>query len=213
MLVEIGGQRFRRGWVDRAGLACVKFDVFDRTLLVLETGQRVDQHLRRFEAGRDRARDLTTQPDTALLGEIALFGVAELPDRGLEARGVECTVQSLEVRIGVDHPHGFGLGLSEPHAPRFFVEGGFGDGLLQHLAIEPKGTGLLRRQRTAELAAELLEPIRVDLAELVRRNLGAADLGQRRLAKSPEDVGNAPDSETDDQDAHHDGHDNLAEPV
>ena len=104
-------------------------------------------------------------------------------------------------------------GLGEPHAPGFLVQRGFSDGLLQHLPIKPEGAGLFRRQRTAETAAELLQLVGVDLAELLRRNLGAANLRQRRLAKSLEDVGDAPDCETDDQNAHHDGHDNLAEPV
>ena len=107
--------------------------------------------------------------------------------------GSNCAVHSLEIGIAEDHAHGLGVGLSEPQAPRFLVEGGFGDGLLQHLAVEPEGAGLLRRQRTAELAADLLQLVGVDLAELLGRNLGAADLGQRRLAKSLEDVGDAPD--------------------
>ena len=127
--------------------------------------------------------------------------------------GSNCAVQALEVGIGVDHPHGLGVGLAEPHAPGFLVEGGFRDGLLQHLAVKPERAGLLHGQRTAELPAELLQLVGVDLAELLGRNLGAADLGQRRLSKTLEDVGDAPDSETDDQNAHHDGHDDLAEPV
>ena len=100
VVVEIGGERFGRGRVDRAGLRRIELDVFDRALLVLETGQRIDQDLRRLEAGRDRARDLAPQPDAPLLGEIALFGEAELPDGGLEARRIERAVQSLEVGIG-----------------------------------------------------------------------------------------------------------------
>ena len=133
--------------------------------------------------------------------------------RGLEARRIERAVQSLEVGIGEDQPHGFCFGLSEPHAAGLLIESGFGNGLLQHLAIKPERAGLIHGQRTAETAAELLQLVRVDLAELLGRNLGPADFGQRRLAKSLEDVGDAPDSETDDQNAHHDGHDRLAEPV
>ena len=142
-----------------------------------------------------------------------MFGVAELPDRGLEACGVERAAQSLEIGVAVDQPHGLFLGLGEPHAPRFLVERGFSDGLLQYLPIKPEGAGLFRRQRTAETAAELLQLVRVDLAELLRRNLGAANFRQGRLAESLEDVGDAPNCETDNQNAHHGGHDNLAEPV
>ena len=113
----------------------------------------------------------------------------------------------------MDHPHGLGLGLAEPHPARFFIESCVRNGLLQHLAVEAEGARLFLRQRPAELAADLLQPVVVDLAELVGRNLGAADPGQRRLPKSLEDVGDTPHAETDDQDAHHHGHDNLAEPV
>ena len=87
------------------------------------------------------------------------------------------------------------------------------DGLLQHLAIDAEGAGLLHRQRPAELAADLLQLVGVELAELLGRNLGAADLGQRRLSEPLEDVGDAPDAETDDQNTHHHGHDGFAEPV
>jgi hypothetical protein len=62
---------------------------------------------------------------------------------------------------------------------------------LQHLPVEPEGAGLFRGQRTAETAAELLQPFGIDLAELLGRNLGLADLGERRLAEPLEDVGDA----------------------
>ncbi len=211
--VEIGGERFRRRRIDGAGLGGVELDVVDRALLVLETGQRVDQQLWRLKPGRDGAGDLPAQRHPPLFGEIALFGVAELPDRSLKTSRVELAANALEVRIVVDHAHDLGLGQAEPHPPRFFIERRIRNGLLQHLAVEAEGARLLLRQRPAELAADLLQPVGVDLAELVRRDLGAADLGQRRLPKPLEDVGDAPDAETDDQDAHHHGHDNLAEPV
>ena len=109
--------------------------------------------------------------------------------------------------------HGLFVGLPKPKPPRFLVKRGFGNGLLQYLAVEAEGARLIHGQRTAELAADLLQPVGIELAELFGRNLGMADLGQRRLAKTPEDVGNAPDPEADDQYAHHDGHDGFAEPV
>ena len=136
-------------------------------------------------SGGDGVGNLSSQPDAALLGEIALFGVAELPDRGLEACGVEGAAQSLEVGVAVDQPHGLFLRLREPHAPRFLVECGFSDGLLQYLPVKPERARLLRRQRTAETAAELLQLVRVDLAELLRRNLGAADLSRATIGRIP----------------------------
>ena len=77
----------------------------------------------------------------------------------------------------------------------------------------PKARACSEVSGRPKLAAELLQLVGIDLAELLGRNLGAADLGQRRLAESLEDVGDAPNAETDDQNAHHDGHDDLAEPV
>jgi hypothetical protein len=136
-----------------------------------------------------------------------------LADRRLEARRFETSVQSLEVRIGIDHSHRLGVGLAKPHATGLFIEGGFRNRLLQHLPVKPEGARLLHGQGAAELPAELLQLVGVDLAELLGRNLGSADLGQRRLSESLEDVGDAPDSKTDDQNTHHHGHDNLAEPV
>jgi hypothetical protein len=182
-------------------------------LLVLEADQRIDQRLRRLQPCGDRAGDLAPQADAALFGEVTLLGIAELPDQRLEARRVELTVQSPEVGIVVDRAHHLGVGLAKAHPPGFLVERGFREGLLQHLAVNPEGTGLLRGQRTAELAAKLLQLVGVDLAELLGRNLGPTDLRQGRLAESLENVGNAPDSETHNQNAHHHGHDNLAEPV
>ena len=67
--------------------------------------------------------------------------------------------------------------------------------------------------KIGSLAAKLLQAVGIDLAELLGRNLGPAHLGEGRLAKPLEDVGNAPNSETDDQNAHHDGHNRLAEPI
>ena len=127
--------------------------------------------------------------------------------------GSNAPLDALEIGIAEDHAHGLGVGLSEPQPPRFLVKGGFRDGLLQHLAVEAEGAGLVHRQRAAELTADLLQLVGVELAEFIGRNLGMADRGQRRLSEAPEDVGDAPDAEADDQHAHHHGHDGLAEPV
>ena len=86
VVLEIGGQRLGRGGIDGAGLRGVELDVLHRALLVLESGHGVDQDFRRLHPGRDGAGDLAPQPEAPLFGEIALFGVAELADRGLEAR-------------------------------------------------------------------------------------------------------------------------------
>ena len=153
------------------------------------------------------------RPHAPLFGEVALLGVTVLADRGLETRRIEIAAQSLEIGIVVDDAHGLGIRLTKAHPPRLLVEGGFRNGLLQHLAIKPERAGLFHGQRPADLAAELLELVGVDLAELFGGDLGPADLGQRRLPKALEDVGDAPDSKAENQHSHHDAHDGLAEPV
>ena len=213
VLVEIGGERLGRRRLDGAGLCRAKPQIVDRALLVLEMVQRLQQRLRRLESGRHRAGELTPQRHPALVGEIAPFGEAVLADDGLEARGIEAAAEAFEIGIGIDHAHGLGVGLPEPELPRLLVERGLGDDLLQHLAVEAERARLLLGQGTAEPTPDLLNPVGVDLAELVRGDFGVADLGQGRLAKTPEDVGDAPDAEGDDQYAHHHGHDGLAEPV
>ena len=82
--------------------------------------------------------------------------------------------------------------MAEPEPACLLVERGLRDDLLQHLTVEAKGARLVLRQRAAELASDLLQPIGVSLTELVDRNLGSADRGQRRLSKSAENIGDAP---------------------
>ena len=213
MIFEIGGQRLRRRRIDRSGLGRAELDVFDRALLVLESRQRLQENLRRFKPGRNRSGDLTSQRNPPLFGDKTLLAVTELPDQELEAPWVERAVDALEVRIAEDQLQGFLVGLSKPKPPRFFVERCFRDGLLKHLAVKPERAGLILRERTAELAADLLQPISIDLAELLGRYLRASNLGERRLPEASEDIGDAPNAETDDQDAHHRAHNNFAEPV
>jgi hypothetical protein len=113
----------------------------------------------------------------------------------------------------LNHAHRLGIGLAEPETARVLVKRCFCDRLLQHGAVEPEHAGLLLRQGTAELAANLLQPIGIDLPELVDRDLSPAHRGSRRLSEAAEDIGDAPDAETDDQNAHDHRHDGLAEPV
>ena len=125
-----------------------------------------DHGLRRLDAGRNRAGDLAPQRHPPLVGDVALFAKAELPDRGLKAGRIEVAGRALEIGIAEDRTHGLGVGLPEPQSPRFFVERSLGDGLLQHLAVDAEGASLLHRQRAAKLAANLLQLVGIELAEL-----------------------------------------------
>jgi len=97
--------------------------------------------------------------------------------------------------------------------PWAWLLGGFQAAARRGAEVTVIALGPLLPRDDPELAAELLQAIVVDLAELLCGNLGAADLGESRLPESLEDVGDAPDAEADDQHAHHHGHYDLAEPI
>src|SRR5262249_55934237 len=139
VVVEIGGQNLRRGRIDRSGLRRAKLDVFDRALLVLEAGQRLDHRLGHLDPRRNTAGELPTERDFALIGDIALLGITELPESGLEALGVELAVGALEIGIVEDRAPDFLIGLSKSEAPGLFIECGFRNRLLEHLTIDAEG--------------------------------------------------------------------------
>ncbi len=75
--------------------------------------------------------------------------------------------------------------MPSPIRRGLLVEGGFRHHLRQHLLVHADGARLFHGQRLADLAAELLQPIIVDLAELFDGDLGAADRDHGRAAESP----------------------------
>src|SRR5579885_1964589 len=77
----------------------------------------------------------------------------------------------------------------------------------------PDRRRLVGRERPSHLSAELLHFLVVADAELVDRNLAAADLGDGGDPETAENIANAPDPEADDQKPDHRRHDDLAEPI
>ena len=106
-----------------------------------------------------------------------------------------------------------GVADVEPQRLRPLVDDGLGDHLGEQLPIEAERAGLIGQDRAAELAAELLQAVLVELAELLDADFGAADLGDRGLAEAAEDVADAPDAEADGDQAEDDAHDDAAEPI
>src|SRR5262249_5835987 len=104
-------------------------------------------------------------------------------------------------------------GQPEAELTGSLIERGFGDELAKHLLIEPECARLIRRNRSPDLAAKLLQAFVVELAELLDADLGPADLGETGAAKTAENIANAPDREAHDQEAHDDGHHGFAEPI
>ena len=101
----------------------------------------------------------------ALLGDVTLLGIAELADHRVKALLVERAVEAREIRVLGDRVRDFRVAEAEPHAAGLLVERRFRHHLLQDLAIQAERARLRRRQRTADLAAELLQPVVIDLPE------------------------------------------------
>src|SRR4029077_12136466 len=161
----------------------------------------------------DGLRDFAPRRQPLLLRRKARFGETGAADDLVEARAIELAVQPLEGRIVGDLARDLGVGDIQAHLPRALVERGFGDELPRELLVKLERARLIRRDRAAELAAQLLQAIVVDLAELVDGDLGRADLGDGRAAEPAENVADAPDGETDGDQAEHDGHDSPPQPI
>ena len=96
---------------------------------------------------------------------------------------------------------------------RALVERGLGDDLAQQLPVEAQRLGLVGQDRAVQLAAELLQPVLVELAEGIDADFGAADLGDGGGAEAAENVADAPDAEADGDQAEDDAHDGAADPI
>jgi hypothetical protein len=212
-IFEIFGEHLRRR---RGNIACqgaVEQHVFDCTLLVLIAVCSLDKSLRGGRARDDGAGKLAAQQPSTLRGDVASLGKAGVADRLLETETIELTIRSRERGIGGDHLGDLGIGKIEAELVRCFIEHDFGDDLSDHHPIEPHGAGLIHADGVADLPRKLLQPLVVLGAELLDRNLGAADLSYRGAPEATKDVANAPDREADDQEADHRGHDHLAKPI
>ena len=213
MRIEIGGELLGRGHRDVAQLVAVEHDVIDAALLVLVAVDRLGRGLGRGEFADERGCELVAQRLPALLVDEALLGEAGLADQLLEPARVELPVDAVKRRVVGDALGHVGVGNAEAELAGALVEGGLRDHLAEDLLLDAEGTGLVGRDRTAELLADALQAFVVLLAELVDRDLGAADLGHGKDAEAAENVADAPDAEADDEEQHHGRHDDAAEPV
>ena len=89
----------------------------------------------------------------------------------------------------------------------------FGDHLAEQLAVEAERPGLVGQDRAVQLAADLLQPVLVELAEGIDADFGAADLGDGGGAEAAEDVADAPNAEADGDQAEDHAHDGAADPI
>ena len=156
--------------------------------------------------------DLAAQQHVALLGDVPRFGKPGLPDHLLEQGPVKLTVDTPKTLVGDDALRDFLIGEAEPQLLGLFVERGFRDQLADQLPVEADGARLIGGDRPAGLSADALELVGVVLAELIDRNFGAADLGDRIRAEAAENIADAPDREADNEAAHDGAHHGLADP-
>ena len=210
-------EHLRRRLGDFAGLRLRQQDVFDGALFVLVAVGRLEQRLRHGRSFQHRARELPAQHLAALVGDIALLGGLRLAQQHLEPLPVELAVRSPQRGVGRDAPRHLGVGNAKPQRPDLLVERGLGDQLADQLPVDAERARLFHGDRTSKLAPHLLEPLGVELPELVGGDLGAADPCEARLAEAAEDVADAPDREADrdqpEQHAHDDLPSQLAEAV
>ncbi len=209
ILVELVGSRLR----NVAGLRRAERHIFDAALFVLEPVDGVEPRFRHLQRAGERVDDLPAQRHPALFGDEALLGVAGVAQKILEPRPVESAAGSPEHRIGGDAPHDLVVGNAEPHLPRALIEPGIHEHFAEHLPVEADLSRLFRRQRMADLMAEALQALVIDAPELVDRDFGAADLGERRAAEAAKDVVDAPDREARGKQAHDHAHHGAAEPI
>jgi len=79
--------------------------------------------------------------------------------------------------------------------------------------VDAQRAGLFERDRTPDLTAKILQPVGIELAELLDRDLGLPNLGERGAAEAAEDVADPPDREADHQHGDHNPHDGFADPA
>src|SRR5204863_10068003 len=114
------------------------------------------------------------------------LGVARAAGDLLKAVAIELAGRTLEARIVSDLAHDLSVGDIEAKLPRALVEGGFRHHLPGELLVETQQLCLIRRDRAAEFAAQLLYAVVVDLAELLDGDLHRTDLGDGRAAEAAE---------------------------
>ena len=212
-LLEIFRELLGRRVGNFPGLRPLEQDVFDRTLLVLIALGGFHRGFRQLRSSEDGAGQLPPQYQAALFVDEAPLGDLVVAQHRLEAHAVELAGRAEQIRIGRDPARHLGIGDAEPQRLRALVDRRFANELPHQLLVEAHAARLIEGDRAAELPAKLLQPLAVELTELLDGDLGPADPRQARAAKAAENVADAPDREADRDQAEHDAHDDSAEPI
>ncbi len=132
-----------------------------------------------------------------MLVHIARLGIAGLADDRLEARTVETAVETAERRIAHDRIGHVRIGNIQTHLAGALVERSLRHQLAEHLTVEAEGARLVHADGPPGLAAQLLQPVVVDRAELLDANFGFSHLGEGGEAETAENIADAPNGETE----------------
>src|SRR5581483_2484838 len=188
-----------------AGLILAEGHEIDASLLAAVTAIGIAHYFRDRDVARDRLSDLLAQHGAALVGDILRF-VHAVRTQHQQKIVVAEPAGSREFRRLLDLFREHLVAHIQPELLRLLVERRLADHFRENLPINTERARLLGRDPAAELAVELLHPLGIGVAELLGRDLQVADLDRSPRAEIAENVGDAPDHEGDDQQAHEELH-------
>ena len=179
-------------------------DVTEAARLIVVVVERVEEDLRGGRRLADRAQELTAQIALTLGGEVALLAHVEVAQGLLQGERIEIAGRVLEGRILHDAFEQRRVADAELQALGVGVDRGAADKPLQHAVVEPGLTRFLDREGAAGVGTHHAQDVALRPRIFLRRDLGIADLDQGLGAIAPENVGNSPNGEADDEQAHQD---------
>ena len=179
-------------------------DVTEAARLVVVVVERVEEDLRGGRRLADSAQQLAAQIALALRGEIALLAHVEVAQGLLQGERIEIAGGVLEGRILLDAFEQRRVADAEIQALGVGVDRGTADKPLQHAILEPSLARLLHGEAAAGVGAHHAQDVALRARIFLLRDLGIADLDQGLAAIAPENVGNSPNGEAYDEQAHQD---------
>ena len=172
--------------------------------------QQIDQQLRGRNPGEQSIGQLVAHLLLAPRSEIAGFRNAVLAQKASEGVAREPAGRVLERRVRSDDLGNALVGQRQPQLARVAVDRRRADQARQGPLLHAEHLGLFCREAAAAQAAgNRRHLLLVGLAVFVDGNLGVAEARQGAPAVVAEDVGHAPQSKGDDQEAEQD----LGQPV
>src|SRR5262249_49053292 len=177
--LEILRQHVGRGCRQLARLGAVEQHKLDGALLVLEAIRRLDHRRRRNRRAGDGSEQLLTQHGAPLLGDKSLLVKACVAKDIQETLVVELAARPLEARMLRDTQRDLRMGDAEAKLPHALVEQHLADDLIFDLLVDAQRASLFERDRAPDLTTKILQPLGIELAELLNGDLGPPDLGKR----------------------------------